>query len=770
VLKFVEPQKSSAVPPRGIERRVALTTSTVVGSPDPPPPFRVRRAYPNLKINFPVCVVRQPGTDLLIFITQNYPYAPTAIYRMKDDPDVASFETVLTMKDDVAYDITFHPRFAENGYVYIGNNGPGPGGKKHSRVTRYTMDRQPPYRLDPNSAKVIIEWPSDGHNGAAVAFGHDGMLYVTSGDGTSDSDTNVTGQDMTQLLAKVLRIDIDHPEGDKAYSVPKDNPFVGRADVVPETWAFGLRNPWRMTVDAKAGHIWVAQNGQDLWEQAFLVRRGDNYGWSVFEGSHPFYPNRKLGPAPHVKPTVEHHHSEARSLTGGVVYYGQMLPELTGAYIYGDYSTGKIWGVSHDGEKIVWHKELADTTLQITGFGVDTRGELMIADHRGGDQGAFYTFERTPEQKGPSRFPRKLSESGLFRSVKGHVMHSAMIPYTVNAPLWSDGAYKERYLGLPGDDPKIEVTATRGWNFPDQTVVVKSFALEMEEGNPLSRRWIETRFLTRQEGEWVGYSYLWNDEQTDATLVDAKGADKVFEVRTRRSRENPEGVRKQTWHYPSRAECMVCHSRAANWVLGLTTLQMNKEHRYGEVRDSQLRVLEHLGVLKIDYGAETLAKMREELSAEGKSEKEIDEEVRRQTESRLQGGSAGPGGMLSFSPEEYARLVDPYDPAEDLDRRARSYLHANCSQCHVEAGGGNAQIDLEFTAKAEKTRMFDVRPVHHTFGLPEARLVAPGAPERSVLLHRMSHRQAGHMPPLATGVVDEQAVELIREWIEQMKR
>ena len=154
-------------------------------------------------------------------------------------------------------------------------------------------------------------------------------------------------------------------------------------------------------------------------------------------------------------------------------------------------------------------------------------------------------------------FPTRLSESGLFRSVKGHVPEPALIPYTVNAPLWSDGAYKERYIALPGDDSQIEFTASGGWNFPDRAVLVKSFALETEEGNPRSRRWIETRFLTKQEGEWVGYSYLWNEAQTEATLVEASGADREFVVRVPKSEQSPDGVRKQTWHYPSRAECMV---------------------------------------------------------------------------------------------------------------------------------------------------------------------------------------------------------------------
>jgi uncharacterized repeat protein (TIGR03806 family) len=709
------------VPPYGIERRIPLTTSRVIGSPDPPPPYRVRRVYPKLKLDFPVAVVCQPGSDYLWLITQPAPYAPTAILRTSGDPGAGQTEKLLDY-DGVAYDIKFHPDFKSNGLIYIGMNGPSsaPSKSKKTRVLRYRMDPRPPSKLDRKSETVIIEWPSDGHNGGALAFGKDGMLYVTSGDGTSDSDTNVVGQDLSKLTAKVLRIDVDHLEPGKQYAVPGDNPFVGQKDVRPETWAYGLRNPWRMTMDADSGRIWVGNNGQDLWEQAYLIEKGANYGWSVMEGSHSFYPNRKAGPTPFHKPTVEHPHSEARSLTGGIVYHGKKYPELDGVYVYGDYSTGKIWGVRHDGRRITWHQELANTRLQITSFGVDAQGEVLITDHRGKGEGGLYTLEPTPKEEHPSTFPRKLSGSGLFQSVKGHVMQPALIPYSVNAPLWSDGAYKERWIALPRADTRIDFTTSRGWNCPDQTVLVKSFALEMEEGDPASRRWIETRFLTKQGSEWFGYSYQWNDEQTDGVLVDAKGLDREFSIRVK-----PGGVRKQVWHFPSRTECMVCHSRAANFVLGLTELQMNKDHDYGGVRDNQLRVLDHIGVLRLS-------------------------------------------GPATFSPEKYRRLVDPYDPKQDVGLRARSYLHANCSQCHVEAGGGNAQMELEFTTALDKARLIDVKPVHDTFGLPDARLVAPGHPERSVLLHRMSHRGAGHMPPLATSVVDRDAVRLMHDWIKQL--
>jgi len=718
-LKFLGMESNTRKPP-GIMQRVPLRSSKVVGSPDPPLPYRPVRAFPNLKLNFPIALDCIPNSNQLLLITQDKSYGPATIFRIADDPAVTEPQPFLEVPaGGTAYGICFHPKFAENGYLYVGWNGALDGGPKKTVATRYTLDRTT-YAVDPASALHVISWESNGHNGGDLEFGLDGMLYITSGDGTSDSDTNLRGQDLTHMTAKVLRIDVDHPAEGKHYSVPSDNPFVGQPNVVPETWAYGLRNPWRLTVDPKTGHVWVGNNGQDLWEQVYFVRKGDNFGWSVYEGSHVFYANRTMGPQPLTLPAAEHHHNEARSMTGGVVYHGEKLPELRGAYIYGDHSTGRIWGIKHDGTKVTWHKLLADTTFNISGFGLDSHGELLVADHRDKKEGAYYYLEPTPPATVTTAFPRKLSESGLFANVKDHVPQPGAIPYSVNSPLWSDGAHKERFVAVPEQamaDFKIDLGAKNGWNFPDETVLVKSFALEKTPGDPASRRWIETRFLTKQAAEWVGYSYAWNDEQTDAELVAAEGLDREFDT----------GASKQKWHYPSRTECMVCHSRAANFVLGLTTAQMNREHDYGGVVDHQFRVLEHLDLLKEDRKRD--------------------------------------------SQKPLPKLANPYDEREPLEARARAYLHANCAICHMQAGGGNSQINLEHTASLTKLNAIDVEPLHHKFGLSDARIIAPGHPERSVLLHRIANRGqgSGQMPQLATALVDEAAVKLFEEWIRSLK-
>jgi glucose/arabinose dehydrogenase/mono/diheme cytochrome c family protein len=800
-LRFLPPNATGTGKPFGIPRIVPVTTSRVAGSPDPPPPYVVEQSHPAAEIRGPITVAHQPGSDRLLFVTEPWSYAPSQVMRMRDDPDEFAPELLLAEDGSVHYAIEFHPKFAENGFVYIGSNGPsklvGTDGKpvRACRVTRYRIDPTPPYAFHADSAEVIIEWDSDGHNGAALAFGTDGMLYVSSGDGSTDSDVDLAGQDLTRLRSKIMRIDVDHPDDDvpgdgRAYSVPPDNPFVGQEGIRPETWAYGLRNPWRIAFDRQTGRVWAGDNGQDLWEYVWLVERGDNCGWSVMEGNHPFDKSRKAGPHPFAKPVVEHPHSEARSLTGGFVYTGSRLPELRGAYIYGDYQTGRIWGIRHDGTRVTWHALLADTPLLISGFGTDSAGELLIVQHAGGKVGGFYRLvPRPPATGNEPPFPRKLSESGLFASVRDHRMADGVVPYDVNSPLWSDGTHKARFFALPtaaGTDGQpastpIDVTNSRGWNFPDGTVLVKSFAIDATEGDAATRRWIETRFMVRQQGEWAGYSYEWNDDQTDAELVADAGKDRDFQVRSADLAADSSGVRTLAWRYPSRTECMVCHSAGSNFVLGLCTVQLNRDFDYeavlgpGHHVDNQLRTLEHLGLLRVNWWGDT----REGLEAVART-KGLDEIPARVWAGRQMGSrddavfAKRRSTLFMRPPEQTNRLANPRDASLDLADRARSYLQSNCASCHVMFGGGNAQISMEFLSAYDKLPLahmqaIDVEPIHARLGIENAKLIAPGEPDRSVLLARVARRGPGQMPALATRVVDEPAVALLREWITSLE-
>lgn len=694
--------------PFGIDVRVPWTSSRVEGSPDPPLPYVVEKVFTGIEWNQPIYAEREPGTENLVVIQKGGPEdAPTRIVRVEDRPEVDSVSVLLAVADAQVYGLTFHPQYADNGYLFLfSNDSAGESEERVNRVSRFTVSRDPAAETpcDPESRQVIIEWKSMGHDGGDLVFGHDGMLYVTSGDGTSDSDRWLSAQDVTNLLGGVLRLDVDHPAAGKMYSVPSDNPFVDVPGARGEFWAIGLRNPWRMSIDEVTGQIWVGNNGQDLWETAHLLGRGENYGWSVFEGSHPFYAHREIGPGTLVGPTFEHHHTEARSLTGGVVYYGRHVPDLNGAYVYGDYSTGKIWAGRHDGTQVTFHREIADTTLQIVGFSNSHRGELLVIDYTGG----LYRLEPNPMLQQADElpvFPRSLSETGLFESVSSHLVAPGVIPYDVISPGWNDGAVAERYIAIP-DDLQIASNGSGSWSFPDRAVLVQTLSH--------GRRRIETRLLVRQQGEWQGYAYEWNEQQDEAVLVPADGRDVQIVDET--------GALKD-WRIPSRSECMSCHARAATYVLGVTELQMDRNYNYGDVEDNQVRTLHHIGLIS---GEPTAADQRQ-------------------------------------------KLVDPGDMSASLEARVKSYLHTNCACCHVAAGGGNARMKLRYSTALEDMQVLSRFPQHATFGLTRPRIVAPGEPDQSVMLVRLSRRGRGQMPPLVTKYVDTAAVGLFRSWIESLE-
>lgn len=709
----------------GLSPRIPWNDSRMIGSPDPLPPYKTVRSFSRLSVKQPLGMYPEPGTNRLFILQHLGSWSgPGRLLAVPDDQNAtaADAEALLDI-DGLAVGIAFHPDYALNGFLYIGLDGPLKGPNRKDQVVRYTVSRTPPGRIDPASRTLIIDWPSDGHDGGDLAFGNDGYLYVSSGDGSSDSDANLTGQSLDDLLGAVLRIDVDHPDPGRNYSVPGDNPFVKRPGARPELWAYGLRNPWRMSYDRTSGQLWVGNNGQDLWEQVYLIQKGANYGWSLTEGSHIFRAQRKAGPDPISPPAAEHPHSEARSITGGQVYRGSRLPELVGAYIYGDWATGRVWGVRHDGTRATWKGELVDTPFNITGFGTDHARELYVIDQGSG----CYRLEPLTKADQPTQpFPRRLSESGLFASAAAHKPHPAAIPYDVVCPQWADGANMERFLALPGlerVEQKPQNNAGGAWTLPNGSALVQTLSLDLADGagKPVRKR-VETRVLLRQQGEWTGYSYRWNDEQSDATLVPAAGGNAELEVV---DTAEPGGKREQIWRFPARTECMVCHSRATGFIQGFTPLQLDRDRNRGGVTGNQLRTLEHIGVFQ---------------------------------------------GTLPARPDNRPRLVNSTDPQTPLESRVRSYLHVNCATCHVGAGGGNSRMELGYTTATGEMRLINEEPVHDRYGLPEARLVSPGAPERSVLIQRISRRGTGQMPPLVSTEVDHKALSLFMEWIGSLPR
>ena len=240
-----------------------------------------------------------------------------------------------------------------------------------SRVSRFRVLKTDPPRVDPGSETVLIRWLAGGHNGGCLKFGPDGFLYISTGDAASPTppDPFDTGQDISDLLSSILRIDVDRADPGKTYAIPADNPFRDLSGARGEVWSFGFRNPWKMSFDRQTGDLWVGDVGWEMWELVYRVERGGNYGWSVMEGRQPVRPEARRGPTPILPPTIDYPHSEGASVTGGYVYRGSKYPDLVGTYIYGDWVSHKIWGARFDGKKVTSNKapgpgQLADHRLR----------------------------------------------------------------------------------------------------------------------------------------------------------------------------------------------------------------------------------------------------------------------------------------------------------------------------------------------------------------------------------------------------------------------
>ncbi|MEO1526239.1 MAG: PQQ-dependent sugar dehydrogenase [Planctomycetota bacterium] len=398
------------------EDRVPWTSSRVVGTPDPPKDYRVERVYPKLEFFHAVEIAPLGNTGRMAVLD-----VTGRLFTFKDSQECDKADLALELKPRTenfrsSFTFALHPDFDENHQVFIvyaSNPVAKPDG---SRLSRFTMTMSDPPVIDPESEEVLLTWASGGHNGCAIRFDQEGLLYFSAGDGARPypPDEYDVGQDLSDLRATICRIDVDHPEGDLPYSIPEDNPFLDTPGARPEIWAFGFRNPWRYCFVPGTNRILCGDVGWELWEMVFDVRRGGNYGWSVYEGPQPIRSDIERGPAEISKPLVSYPHTVGQSITGGVVYEGNELPELNGFYLYGDYVTGLLWGLKVDDPTASWNPVLAETGMPIITFGNDRQGEPLVVSYEGG----LYKLVRNELAGQPnSSFPRRLSETGLFESI-----------------------------------------------------------------------------------------------------------------------------------------------------------------------------------------------------------------------------------------------------------------------------------------------------------------------------------------------------------------
>jgi len=269
--------------------------------------------------------------------------------------------------------VAFHPHFHENGRVFVNYSRKTDGA---TVISEFQISDAPNQNMPTERVILIIPQPYGNHNGGMIAFGPDGFLYIGTGDGGAGGDPGNRGQNQQDLLGKILRIDIDH---EIPYAIPKTNPFVARPHG-QEIFAWGLRNPWRFSFDKNTGTLWVADVGQNQWEEIDRVKKGKNYGWRIMEGRHCFKPSNRCNIEGLSLPIAEYAHESGRcSITGGYVYRGEQVPGLKGTYVFGDYCSGEIMGLVEQRVTV-----LLSSGLRISSFGEDEAGELYVVDHSGG--------------------------------------------------------------------------------------------------------------------------------------------------------------------------------------------------------------------------------------------------------------------------------------------------------------------------------------------------------------------------------------------------
>jgi glucose/arabinose dehydrogenase len=333
------------------------------------------------------------------------------IHVFPNDPKAKETKVFLDIQNKVRYSdneneegflgLTFHPKFKENDQFFVFYT--DKNAKLTNVVSRFWVSKDDPNKADPASEEVLLRFskPFWNHDGGTLTFGPDGYLYITHGDGGAGGDPFGNGQNLKTMLGKVLRIDVDRKDPGKPYAVPKDNPFVTRKDTLPEIWAYGLRNIWRMAFDRKTGKLWASDVGQNLYEEIDIIEKGGNYGWNLREGLHPFG-TKGVGPRTDlIEPIWEYHHDIGKSLTGGLVYRGTRFPELAGHYIYGDYVTGRFWALKYDEEKkrVIANRPLKFPNVPVMSFGQDEKGEIYFMTYSQAGKG-IYSLVKSPGGNG----------------------------------------------------------------------------------------------------------------------------------------------------------------------------------------------------------------------------------------------------------------------------------------------------------------------------------------------------------------------------------
>jgi glucose/arabinose dehydrogenase len=741
--------------------RLAATALTLPPA-TPPASYAFADAFPGLVFEDALAIATPPGRTNQIFVVERRG-------RISYVPDLAATTpqrlVFLDIVNQVSFDdtaegerglmgLTFHPGFQTNGYFYVFYTAPG-GSPYIDRLARFTAD---PVALTVNTNTQLrffdVVDQDFNHNGGDLHFGNDGYLYIGTGDEGSQYNGRQNAQRIDKdLYSALLRIDVDKRPGNPEprpsantttiytdggglahYSIPADNPFVNATTYLgspintstlrAEIFATGFRHIWRFSIDAPTGDIWVGDVGQDWIEEINIVTNGGNYGWAYHEGwsntvaLYPTQPALLSNPPPsyvHAPPAYSYLHTaraggesqyKGNSVTGGVVYRGNKIPELNGAYVFGDFESTHVWALWRTNNSIGIVR-LAGV-IAPAGFGHDpSNGDVLIANY------VMNRIERLVRvDAGDSSFPQKLSDTGAFADLTDLAPSPGIVNYEPIVPFWSDHAIKRRWFGIPNLTDTVTHVVDGNWTLPTGMVWVKHFDLELERGNPATKQRLETRFIVKTTNSIYGVSYAWNAAGTEAFLVPDGGTNFNLTI------TNGSEIIAQQWGIPSRSECLACHTTVGGHALSFNTRQLNQTATMNGQTGNQLALL----------------------------------------------GAAGYFANPISAPQTLPAFSRANDSSVSLEHRVRSYLSVNCVQCHQPAGAGPSTWDARAWLSLDQTALINGTP-YNNGGNPANQLIVPGDAVHSVILQRIRANGFSRMPPLATAVIDEAATNLLHLWI-----
>jgi uncharacterized repeat protein (TIGR03806 family) len=752
---------SAGAQPYGLDSRPPLGPFLNDVMPETAPPvstnWQVVPAFPNLVFTNMLGVLPVPGTNLLCAWERE-----GRVWTFVNDSNATTKSLVVDISnqcqgwdDSGLLGLAFHPGYQTNGHMFLCYTWVTPGtvvgspttrpshrvlNKYHDRLSRFTLTNGVT-SLATETVFMDLTGHDTWHNGGGIFFHPaNGFLYWTDGDDVTATNRQVI---TNSLFSGVFRIDVDqrgggisHPpprqplNGFTAnYYIPNDNPFVGQTGVLEEFFCLGLRSPHRMTIDPPTGRIFIGDVGEGSREEIDIIEPGEsglNFQWNLIEGL-----NGDLTP-PYIginkRPVLDYPHTEGRAVIGGYVYRGtEFAAELGGRYLFGDNVTRTIWVMN---ESTTPATKIAIATLPkgdgpnsgsdytgLSSFGLDHNSELLMCQ-MSSVGGRIYKLAEAGVPGASRPLPTLLSQTGAFTNLATMEPNPGLLPYTVNSPLWSDGAHKTRWMGI-ATNTFVTFAPTGNWIFPNGSVFVKHFGLSTNDLNPAEHKRLETRLLVvGTNGLVYGASYKWRADHSDADLVPVlTNEDIVITTAT--------GVRTQTWSYPGRLDCLTCHTIPSGGVLGVNTRQLNGDLLYpsASVTDNQLRALNHVALFSTPLSEPAI-----------------------------------PG---------YAKVVPITDTNATLETRVRSYLDANCAQCHRPGGGVNALFDARFDTPLANQGIVS-GTVLNTLGITGAKVVAPTNLAASILYQRDNSLADIKMPPLAKNVIDTNAMPVIAEWINSL--